>query len=192
MNQSQFKVVRQIRENVWPYKPLTPRQTKLIENQKQRSTQKRSDFGKRLINNKKLSLFYGKISLRKIKQHVLSTRAQKTINLMLILETRLDTLLVRAQFCTTVWTARQLIAHKKICVNHQIVTHPTYHITNGDIVSIIPKFKGQLQESMQLTLKQTKSTAPSNLEVNYKIGSFILLREPRKICFPYTIDLALI
>jgi small subunit ribosomal protein S4 len=184
MAQCQFKVVRQIGENIWPYKRLTSKQNKLVDKQRQRSNLKSSDFGKRLINNKKISLFYGKVSLRKIKHHLLSSRAQKTASLMLILETRLDTLLVRAQFCKTTWTARQLIIHEKVRVNNRVIDYPSYSVMNGDVVSIVQEY----QKQMELTMNKNNLIRPSHIEVNSKIYSFILLQEPRKIAFPYMLE----
>lgn len=181
MPQCQFKVVRQIGQNIFPHKKLTPKQNKLLRNKK---LKKMSDFGQKLINTKKLSIFYGNLNLRKIQHNKLYTSLDKKHNLLFILETRLDVILVRAQFCTTIYSARQLIIHKKVCVNYRVVNFPSYSILSGDIISIEPGF--------QLELKNLQKKATPHLEINYKTRSIIMLSEPKRIYFPYKINLDLI
>jgi len=128
-------------------------------------------------------------------------------SLLLNLETRLDVILVRLYFCSTLFTARQLITHKKIRVNFHVVSIPGFHVRSGDIISIFPhqldlvksKLKYPLgeRESPYLRLPNaqnglilsTKNDPASHLEVNYKTFHAILLYEPIQITFPYKIDL---
>lgn len=182
MRQPQFKVVRQVRERIWPHAHLTPKQIQLLRRLKTqtKTNRKQSDFARDLINKRKLTLFYG---------HRKSLPLAK-------LETRLDVLLVRAQFCSTLFTAKQLILHRQIRVNAHICTSPNYSVSQGDMVSINASLLQTLNSHSKTTppfnpvnarLKQSPSTV--HLEINNKIGSFVLLYEPKRIVFPYKVHL---
>ena len=64
------------------------------------------------------------------------SRLDKKKSLLLTLETRLDVILVRLYFCSTLFAARQLITHNKIRVNLNVVNLPGFTVRNGDIISI--------------------------------------------------------
>ena len=182
----QFKVVRQIGEIVQPYKKLTPKQTRIQKELKAlRPIRKQSDFGHRLINTKKIVLFYN------IHGSLFVNRGSQKIASLLRLETRLDVLLVRAQFCTTLPSARQLILHQKVCVNSQIVTYPQMCVY-GDIITIEPSYLKAFQNKL-VCAQKTNQIVPhkctSHCEINYKTCSIVLLHHPQRIVFPYKIDL---
>ena len=135
------------------------------------------------------------------------TRLDKKKSLLLTLETRLDVILVRLYFCSTLFSARQLITHNKIRVNFNVVNIPGFTVRNGDIISILPshldlvksKIKRPSGDRVYLGLplgnRQLFSplTEPSyHLEVNYKTFNAVLLYEPIQIHFPYKIDLDLL
>lgn len=191
--QVQFKVVRQIGEIVWPYKKLTPKQTRYVRELKShRPTHKLSDFGQILINTKKIDTLYVKCTHNtKTLKSKQSSHSQTIVPSLLSLETRLDVLLVRAQFCTTLPSARQLILHHKICVNSEIVSYPSYSLVYGDIITIEPSYLKHFQNQLKQTITQHKvvSVKPSHCEINYKTSSIVVLHQPQRIVFPYKIDL---
>jgi small subunit ribosomal protein S4 len=194
MSSSQFKVSRQILENVWLHKKLTSKQKVVIWKcrKKARLQLKQSDFSKQLQNYTKLSIFYGNLPISGKKQHKRTyTYLNKQKSLLLNLESRLDVLLVRANFCATHFTARQLISHGKVFVNYNNVTFAGFVVSVGDIISIS-------EDHLELTKSIIKDNLrfnrichfkPSHLEVNYKILNIVLLYEPFKIQFPYKIEL---
>lgn len=194
MAKIQFKVARQLGENIWIHKKLTSKQIKLLGKNKHKSVRKQSDFAKRLLNTKKLSIFYGNLPIRKIQHNQLYTYLDKKKSLLFNLETRLDVILVRAQFCSTLFTARQFITHGKICVNSKTVNYPAFCVSNGDIIAISPKYREHLKTIIKHNLSHNRIlyTKPSHLEINYKICCIVLLYEPSQIQFPYKIDLDLI
>lgn len=206
-----FKVCRRLGENIWYTKKLTPKQNTIIKLVIKKSTSKKqSDFSKKLQQLKKLSYFYGMRSLNNHASSNTRARLDRKKSLLLNLETRLDVLLVRLYFCSTLFTARQLIIHNKIRVNFNVVSIPGFHVRNGDIISILPHYLDSVKSKIKYPLREregphfrshsvenksilsTENNPSSHLEVNYKTFHAILLYDPIQINFPYKIDLDLL
>lgn len=198
-----FKLSHRLQENIWYHKKLSPKQNKKIKFLLKKTTnRKQSDFSRKLLQWKKLAFFYSTFSLDNNQTfNKLFSQKDKKKSLLLNLETRLDVLLVRLYFCSTLPMARHLISHKQICVNFQTVDVPKFHVKNGDIISIKPRILNRLKSKIQfLKLEENFSFSqsfalagrqtPNHLEVNYKIFHAVLLYEPTQIHFPYKIDFA--
>lgn len=197
MTYSKFKVCRRISENIWQTKKLTPKQNILIKKLKRSVNRKQSDFSLKLQNLTKLSLFYGNLPIKRIRNNLTYTFLNKEKSLFMNLETRLDVILVRIHFCSTLYTARQLINHGKICVNFSKVSTPSFSVKNGDIISVIQNdlnFVKLLIKQSQKKIQglKTYNNRPYHFEVNYKTLNAVLLYETKEIHFPYKIDLSLL
>jgi small subunit ribosomal protein S4 len=185
MRVSKFKTCRQILENVWQTKKLTQKQKKIVSKARKK-TNKAGEFSKKLQAIKKLSIFYGNLPVKKVAKKTY-TYLDKQKSLLLLMEKRLDILLVRMNFCSTIFTARQLISHKKICVNNQIILRPSFQVSSGDLISIQQNCKSTIKQNIRYN--RILKNKPSHLEVNYKTLMAVLLYEPQQIKFPYHIDL---
>jgi ribosomal protein S4 len=204
MTRLKFRICRQIGENIWQSKKLTIKQRVLLKNSKKKHTnRKQSDFSKKLQQMKKLAFFYGLPSLNKYKEtKVCSNFLDKKKSLLLNLECRLDIVLIRSYFCHSLFAARQLILHQKICVNSTIVNVPSYIVKTGDFISIIANQLAEVQSSLKENFKRSNipfvissqnSHQPAyHLETSYKNFHIIFLYEPTQIHFPYKIDLDLL
>ena len=62
-------------------------------------------------------------------------------NLMIMLETRLDSVVFRMGFARTRREARQIVGHKHVLVNGKKVNIPSYLIKAGDVIEISEKAK---------------------------------------------------
>ncbi len=95
------------------------------------------------------------------------------LNLLNLLETRLDNVVYRMGFASTRAEARQLVSHKSILVNDEILNIPSAKISVGDKISIREKAKKQVRIIDSLTVAEQYGI-PSWLEVNSKdfSGSF--------------------
>lgn len=94
-------------------------------------------------------------------------------NLLKILESRLDNVVYRMGFAATRAEARQLVSHKGVTVNGEIVNIPSFLVNPGDVVGIRSKAKGQLRIKAALDLAQNR--APSSwIDVDTKqmFGTF--------------------
>ena len=60
---------------------------------------------------------------------------------MLYLESRLDTVIYRAKFATTVFSARQMINHGHIKVNKKRVNISSYLVKDTDLIEVREKSK---------------------------------------------------
>jgi small subunit ribosomal protein S4 len=192
---SRFKVCRQILENVWQTKKLTLKQELLIsELRKNKKNKKQSDFSVQLRTMKKLSLFYGNLPMRKLQRAKTRTYMDKKNSLLFDIEKRLDVILVRLNFCSTMFQARQLINHQNICVNHKKVNIPGFQVSNGDLISIQENSLAFFESNIRRNLRTNRigRMKPNHLEVNYKTLKAVVLYEPQQIRFPYKIDLDLL
>ena len=76
-------------------------------------------------------------------------------NLLQLLEARLDNVVYRLGIAPTRRAARQLVSHKHITVNGEIVNIPSYSIKTGDVVAVTNKAQTQVSilESVALNTK---------------------------------------
>nr|YP_009047420.1 ribosomal protein S4 [Ulota hutchinsiae]YP_009115185.1 ribosomal protein S4 [Lewinskya speciosa]YP_009307227.1 ribosomal protein S4 [Orthotrichum bicolor]YP_009307387.1 ribosomal protein S4 [Ulota crispa]YP_009307427.1 ribosomal protein S4 [Plenogemma phyllantha]AKM98659.1 ribosomal protein S4 [Pulvigera lyellii]AGN74172.1 ribosomal protein S4 [Ulota hutchinsiae]AHG59224.1 ribosomal protein S4 [Ulota hutchinsiae]AIZ96991.1 ribosomal protein S4 [Lewinskya speciosa]AOR81989.1 ribosomal pr len=194
MPASRFKTCRQISENVWPTKKLTQKQKAIILKLRKKTNKKQSDFSKELQTIQKLSLFYGKLPIKKMRRSKTQTYLDKKNSLLFDIERRLDVILVRLNFCLTICQARQLISHKKICVNYKMVNIPGFQLSKGDLISIQDNFLYFIRSKIRQNFQSNRiwRIKPTHLEVNYKTLKAVVLYEPQQIQFPYSIDLDLL
>lgn len=106
-----------------------------------------SDYATQLREKQKLRRIYG--VLEKQFRNYYSTAAQRKgstgINLLDLLESRLDNVVYRMGFASTRAEARQLVSHKAVDVNGKVLNIPSYQVSPGDMISIREKSKSQLR-----------------------------------------------
>ena len=68
-------------------------------------------------------------------------KGQTGENLMIYLETRLDSVIFRMGFARTRREARQVVGHKHVLVNGKCVNIPSYSVKAGDVIEIREKSK---------------------------------------------------
>ncbi len=66
-------------------------------------------------------------------------------NLLTLLESRLDNVVYRMGFASTRAEARQLVGHKGVVVNGQVVNIPSFLVKSGDVVAVREKAKKQVR-----------------------------------------------
>ena len=111
-----------------------------------------------LKERKKLSLLYGNLSKKEIYRTIQKAekyRGALRDNILRVLESRLDVILYRVGFFKSIPTARQWIIHRKILVNHQVVTIAHYQVKAGDVVSVDPRKACALIEMIDSRLQET-------------------------------------
>ncbi|MBT5032674.1 MAG: 30S ribosomal protein S4, partial [Proteobacteria bacterium] len=75
-------------------------------------------------------------------------------NLLTLLESRLDNVVYRMGFGVTRSEARQLVSHKSILVNGNIVNIPSYQVKAGDEIEVREKSKSQLRITAALEISE--------------------------------------
>ena len=118
------------------------------------SGQRTSDFGVQLREKQKVKRMYGVLE-RQFRRYFAEAERRKGstgVNLLTLLESRLDNVVYRMGFGATRAEARQLVSHKGITVNGEVVNIASYLVKVGDTVAVRDKAKKQLriQESLKL------------------------------------------
>lgn len=106
-----------------------------------------SDFGLQLREKQKVKRMYGVLE-RQFRRYFAEAERRKGntgANLLLLLESRLDNVVYRMGFASTRAEARQLVSHKGVAVNGQVVNIASYLVKAGDVVAVREKAKKQLR-----------------------------------------------
>ena len=102
-----------------------------------------SEYGIQLREKQKIKRIYGVLETQFRNLFDKATR-QKGItgtNLLQLLERRLDNVVYRLGFAPSRKAARQLVSHRHILVNGNIVDIPSYSLVPGDVIKVKDKSK---------------------------------------------------
>jgi len=91
-----------------------------------------------LIEKQKLRYSYGLLEkpFRRLFRKAQQMRGVTGENLLVLLETRLDSLVFRAGFGCTLMQARQLVNHGHISINGRRVDIASYRVKTGDVITV--------------------------------------------------------
>jgi len=106
-----------------------------------------SDFGLQLREKQKVKRMYGVLE-RQFRRYFAEAERRKGNtgeNLLTLLESRLDNVVYRMGFGSTRAEARQLVSHKGITVNGEVVNIASYLVKVGDTIAVRDKAKKQLR-----------------------------------------------
>ena len=104
---------------------------------------KTSEYGVQLREKQKAKYTYGVLEkqFRNLFEKASRTKGVKGEVLLQLLEQRLDNVVYRLGIAPTRAAARQLVSHRHICVNGNVVNIPSYSLRVGDVVSVREKSK---------------------------------------------------
>ena len=123
-------------------------------------TKKVSEYGKQLIEKQKVKAYYG-ILERQLTQYykrALKAEGKTGEALIVALECRLDNLVYRIGFASSIRMARQMVTHGHITVDGEKVNIPSFAVKVGQSISLIekmrksPQFKEQFSKTNKLKL----------------------------------------
>ena len=97
-------------------------------------------------------------------------------NLIKLLEARLDNAVYRLGIAASRPAARQLVSHKHITVNGEVLNVPSYRLVPGDVIGLKEKSLGNASIMGQLRGKNPKFSWLDWSEAE-KTGTFIALPE---------------
>lgn len=140
---------------------------------------KLSDYGIQLREKQKIRRIYGVLE-RQFRRYFAEADRRKGStgeNLLILLESRLDNLVYRMGFASTRREARQLVSHKAILVNEQVVNIPSALLKAGDIVSVNPKSQKQVRIQEALSLAE-QIGFPTWLNITPKKFEGVVVRMP--------------
>ncbi|HJO77465.1 MAG TPA: 30S ribosomal protein S4 [Pelagibacteraceae bacterium] len=184
---SKHKVDRRLKVNLWgrPKSPFNTRNYPPGQHGNARKG-KLSDYGIQLEAKQKMKFYYGNINERQFRNVYLKAIKKKgntAENLVGILESRLDTVVYRAKFATTVFSARQLINHGHIKVNDKKVNIPSYLVKSEDTIEI--KNKSKEMTIILGALFNKEREIPEYIQMDEKNKRAKLIRVPEFSEIPY-------
>lgn len=121
-----------------PKSPNSPGEQGVMRRRRRVST-----FRLQLQEKQKIRFNYGlsEKALRRYYKDATGMKGETGINLLQLIEQRLDNVVARGGFAPTIPAARQLVAHGHITVNGHKVTIPSFRVKVGDVVSVKEKSK---------------------------------------------------
>ncbi|MBT4878549.1 MAG: 30S ribosomal protein S4 [Alphaproteobacteria bacterium] len=185
--QAKHKISRRLGVNLWgSHKYRQEKSHPPGQHGPMNSMRRKTDYGVHLNAKQKLKGYYANISekkFRKIYQEAKSLKGDTGENIIGLLESRLDTLVYRANFVSTMFAARQFVSHKHVQVNGKTVNIPSYKLKIGDVVTIKEKSRDLLV--VLETIQKKEREIPDYLEVDYKQCSAQILSLPKLSDVPY-------
>lgn len=102
-----------------------------------------SEYGMQLREKQKAKFIYGVLEkpFRNYYKKAEKMKGMTGENLMVMLESRLDSIIFRLGFARTRREARQIVDHKHVLVNGKSVNIPSYLVKVGDVIEIREKSK---------------------------------------------------
>ena len=184
---SKHKVDRRLRVNLWG-RPKSPFNTRAYPpgQHGQTKSAKPSDYGIQLNAKQKLKSYYGNMNerqFRNVYKKAIKKKGNTTENLVGILERRLDTVIYRAKFAPTVFSARQLINHGHFRVNKKKVNVSSYLVKEEDLIEV--KDKSKALSIIDTSLSSKERDVPEYIQLDTKNKVTKLVRIPKFSEIPY-------
>jgi len=183
--------------------PLTPKAARYLEKRpyapgEHGRTKRRadSDYAVRLKEKQRLREQYG---IREKQLRIVFNEARRTQgltgeNLVELLEMRLDALVLRAGFARTTAQARQLVVHRHIKVDGQLVDRPSFRVKPGQLIHV--KERSESLEPFQVAAAGGHADVlpplPGYLEVELDKLQARLIRRPKRAEVPVTAEVQLV
>ena len=180
---SRFKICRRLGLNVVGH----PKAMKRAGNTSSRENRNLSNYGLQLLEKQRLREYYN------VKEKVMKNYVKKVLNsnetfsygLIKRLELRIDNIVYRLGFASSIYQARQMVVHQHILLNGHKVKSPSHIVKVGDEVKL--KEKSQSNELfVNNFLRITNANFPY-LEKNTDTFTGKLVRTPEREEIPILI-----
>jgi len=150
-------------------------------------------YGTQLREKQKLRRIYGVLEKKFRAYYAEAARVKGSTgeNLLTILESRLDNVVYRMGFAVTRAEARQLVSHKSIKVNGNLVNIPSYYVQPGDQIEVRDKAKKQLRIASALEIAD-QIGIPDWLEVDTSAKKGVFKMVPERSELSADIDESLV
>jgi len=147
-----------------------------------------SDYGTQLRAKQKLRGYYGSVSEKqfsRIFKEASRLKGDVGENLIGLLERRLDAVVYRLNFGSTIFAARQLVSHKHIRVNGKVVNIPSYLVRVNDEIELVDSSKGIAV--VMASIEKMERPVPDYLELDSGTKKAKYLRIPKLSEVPYAV-----
>ncbi|MBR21304.1 MAG: 30S ribosomal protein S4 [Microcella pacifica] len=155
-----------------------------------------SDYAVRLREKQRLRAQYG---IREAQLKIAFNEARRSAgltgeNLVELLEMRLDALVLRSGFARTTAQARQMVVHRHILVDGQLVDRPSFRVKPGQLIHVKARSEGM--EPFQVAAAgghvDVLPKVPGYLEVELDRLQARLVRRPKRAEVPVTCEVQLV
>jgi len=180
---SRFKKCRRLGLNVLGH----PKAMKRAGRTSSRESRNLSNYGLQLLEKQRLRAYYN-VKERVMKNYVKKVlKSNETFGYALIkrLELRIDNIVYRLGFASTIYQGRQMVVHQHILLNGKKVKSPSHIVTVGDEIQL--KEKSQSNEIFKNNFKMNNGTTVPYLMKAMDSFSGELVREPAREEIPIII-----
>ena len=186
---SKHKIDRRLKVNLWgrPKSPFNKRAYPPGQHGQSKNA-KLSDYGTQLQAKQKLKSYYGNINerqFRNVYRKAIMKKGDTAENLIGLLERRLDSVIYRAKFSSTIFSSRQCINHGHVKVNGKKVNISSYLLSEEDTIEI--KDKSKQLAIIDIALANKERDIPEYLQVDEKKRTIKFVRTPKFEEVPYPV-----
>jgi small subunit ribosomal protein S4 len=144
---------------------------------------KQSEYAVQLMEKQKAKYTYGVLERQfsNLFQKASRLSGITGANLLRLLEARLDNTVYRLGVAPTRRAARQLVLHKHITVNGEIVNIPSYSLKPGDVIGVREKSKSLEAISSSLSARNAKRFTWLEWDGSGMTGKFVSYPEREQI-----------
>ncbi|MDR2462071.1 MAG: 30S ribosomal protein S4 [Mycoplasmataceae bacterium] len=147
-----------------------------------KTPKKLSNYGEHLREKQKVAFLYGlnDKQFRRFFSLAKKIQGSNTLNLIRLMESRLDNLVFRMNFASTRKLARQLVNHRHILVDGKIMNIPSAIIKVGSVIELKPKSKDL--DLVKKALENNASVVPYvEVDKENKKGKYLRLLEETEL-----------
>lgn len=149
-----------------------------------------SDYKRQLLEKQRLKAQYNISEKQLLNYYKKASRksGNTSDNLIQMLESRLDAVVVRGGLARTIYAARQLVSHGHIQINDKPVNIPSYNVKTNDVVSVrqksrrIPGFADAVKSA----------SPPEYLSLSKPELSITVLESPARQAVPVVCEMSLV
>ncbi|MDX2188694.1 MAG: 30S ribosomal protein S4 [Bacteroidota bacterium] len=136
---------------------------------------KKSEYAVQLNEKQKAKYIYGLLERQFAKTFDLASRKEGItgVNLLKFLESRLDNTVYRMGIAPTRRAARQIVLHKHITVNGDLVNIPSYLLKPGDNIAVREKSKSLETITTSLSARSAKKFNWIEFDSKLMLGKFV-------------------
>ena len=153
---------------------------------------KKSDYGVQLEEKQKLKAIYGMISEKQLVGYyrkAATLEGNTSEHLAQMLECRLDNIVYRLRFGSTIFAAHQLVSHGHILVNGKKVDRRSFQVRPGMVISV--REKSKTNKAIRASQDTSSRDVPEYLSLDKDNLSGQLLSKPSVEQMPWPIEVRL-
>ena len=188
---AKHKIDRRLGVNLWGVSKSPISARNYAPGQHGNNKKRPTDYGIQLLAKQKLKGYYGNLTerqFRRVYQRASQMKGDTSQNIISLLERRLDAVVYRMKFASTVFAARQLINHCHVTVNGKVVNIASYLVNEGDVIEVKEKSK---QNTVILEAVQSgERDVPTYMDVDLKAlkGTFVNIPKLEDVPYPVVME----